>query len=179
MLGSPSLEHDTNRSMNIISAFNRMTSQIENILQEKNFSRLRRACIQRIHRLGSNLPRSLVPAIQKTVNLDDMLDMFASSPYWNWFDTRLLEALVDASKSPEAAECLERFKTTFYTKKVTELIPYVSIKPTKEYINIVEMFDKDPKDLTISDLLKHKYKLEYDVLDIDEGELVLSCIKIG
>ena len=33
--------------------------------------------------------------------------------------------------------------------------------------------------MTISELLEHKYKLEYEVLDIDEGELVLSCIKTG
>ena len=62
---------------------------------------------------------------------------------------------------------------------VTEVIPYVTIKPFKESINVVEKFDKDPKDLTISELLEHKYKLEYEVLDIDEEELVLSCIKTG
>ena len=33
--------------------------------------------------------------------------------------------------------------------------------------------------MTISELLEHKYKLEYEVLDIDEGELVLRCIKTG
>ena len=156
-----------------------MTTEIENILELKKFPQLRRACIARINSLGSNLPQSLVPKIQKTVTLDDMLDMFSGSPYWNWFDTRLLQALVSASGSPEAEEWLESFKATFYAKKVTEVIPYVSIKPFNESIDIVEKFDKDPKDLTISELLEHKYKLEYEVLDIDEGELVLSCIKTG
>ena len=156
-----------------------MTSEIENILELKKFHKLRRACIARINSLGSNLPQSLVPKIQKTVNLDEMLDVFSGSPYWNWFDTRLLQALVSASGSSEAEEWLEIFKATFYAKKVTEVIPYVSIKPFKESINITEKFDKDPKDLTISELLEHKYKLEYEVLDIDEGELVLSCIKTG
>ena len=108
-----------------------------------------------------------------------MLDVLAPSPYWNWFDTRLLQALVSASRSPEAEQWLESFKATFYTKKVTEVIPYISIKPFNESIDIIEKFDKNPKDLTISELLEHKYKLEYEVLDIDEGELVLSCIKTG
>ena len=156
-----------------------MTSEIENILELKKFPKLRRACIARINSLGSNLPQSLVPKIQKTVTLDEMLDVFSGSPYWNWFDTRLLQALVSASGSPEAEEWLENFKATFYVKKVTEVIPYVSIKPFKQSIDIFEKFDKDPKDLTISELLQHKYKLEYEVLDIDEGELVLSCIKTG
>ena len=156
-----------------------MTTEIENILELKKFPQLRRACIARINSLGSNLPQSLVPKIQKTITLDEMLDVFSGSPYWNWFDTRLLQALVSASGSPEAEEWLESFKATFYAKKVTEVIPYVSIKPFKESIDIFEKFDKDPKDLTISELLEHKYKLEYEVLDIDEGELVLSCIKTG
>ena len=156
-----------------------MTSEIESILELRKFSKLRRACVQRINSLGSNLPRSLVPKIQNTTTFDDMLDVLAQSPYWNWFDTRLLQALVSASGSPEAEQWLESFKATFYTKKVTEVIPYISIKPFKESIDIVEKFDKNPKDLTISELLEHKYKLEYEVLDIDEGELVLSCIKTG
>ena len=156
-----------------------MTSEIESILELQRFPRLRRACVQRISSLGSNLPRSLIPKIQHTTTLDDMLDILAPSPYWNWFDTRLLQALVSASGSPEAEEWLENFKKTFYAKKVTEVIPYISIKPFIESINIVEKFNKDPRDLTISELLEHKYKLEYEVLDIDEGELVLSCIKTG
>ena len=167
------------KSLNIDSAFTRMTSEIETILESKKFSKLRRACIQRINSLGSSLPKSLVPKIQQTHSLDEMLDVLAQSPYWNWFDTRLLQALISASGSPEAEEWLETFKVTFYAEKITKLIPYVSIKPFKESTNLVEKFDKDPKDLTVSELLQHKYKLEYEVLDIDEGELVLSCIKTG
>ena len=185
---SLSLEHDTtvsravvkfSKSPNIESAFTKMTLEIENILELQKFTKLRRACVQRINSLGSNLPHSLVPKIQNTATFDDMLDVLAQSPYWNWFDTRLLQALVSASGSPEAEQWLKSFKATFYNKKVTEVIPYISIKPFKESINIVEKFDKNPEDLTISELLEHKYKLEYEVLDIDEGELVLSCIKTG
>ena len=169
------------KDASINAAYNKMTSNIAVILETKsvNFKVLRRACIQEIHSLGSTLPKSLVDKIKPTTSLDEMLDVLAQSPYWNWFDTRLLQALVSASGSPEAEEWLESFKATFYAKKVTEVIPYVSIKPFKESIDITEKFDKEPKDLTISELLEHKYKLEYEVLDIDEGELVLSCIKTG
>ena len=167
--------------MNVSAAYSKMTSNIAAILEtaNTNFRRLRRACVQEIHTLGSTIPKSLVHKIQPTESLDDMLDVLAPSPYWNWFDTRLLQALVSASGSPEAEQWLESFKATFYTKKVTEVIPYISIKPFNESIDIVEKFDKNPKDLTISELLEHKYKLEYEVLDINEGELVLSCIKTG
>ena len=169
------------RDRTINAAYNRMTSNIAIILETKNvkFNNLRRACIQEINALGSTLPKNLVHKIQPTRSLDELLDVLALSPYWNWFDTRLLQALVSASGSPEAEEWLESFKATFYAKKVTEVIPYISIKPFRESIDIIEKFDKDPKDLSISELLEHKYKLEYEVLDIDEGELVLSCIKTG
>ena len=169
------------KDASINAAYNKMTSTIAVILETKNvkFNNLRRACIQEIHALGSTLPKSLVHKIQPTKSLDELLDVLARSPYWNWFDTRLLQALVSASGSLEAEEWLENFKKTFYTKKVTEVIPYISIKPFKESINIVEKFDKHPKDLRISELLEHKYKLENEVLDIDEGELVLNCIKTG
>jgi len=167
------------KSLNIDSAFTRLTSEIESILELKKFSKLRRACIQKINSLGSSLPQSLIPKIQQTHSLDEMLDVLAQSPYWNWFDTRLLQALVSASRSSEAEEWLESFKATFYSEKVTKLIPYVSIKPFKESTDLVEKFDKDPKDLTVSELLQNKYKLEYELLDIGEGDLVLSCIKTG
>ena len=152
-----SLGHDNNASnavikfsasLNIESAFTRMTSKIESILELQKFPKLRRACVQRISSLGNNLPQSLVPKIQHTTTLDEMLDVLVPSPYWNFLDTRLLETLVSASGSLEAEEWLESFKATFYSKKVTEVIPYVSIKPFNESINIVEKFDKDPKDLT-------------------------------
>jgi len=111
--------------------------------------------------------------------LDELLDFLAQSEYWNWFDTRLLEALTYATGSPEAIECLENFKKTYYKRKISELIPCVFIKPLTEFTALEEKFDKHPKDLTVFDLLQHKYKLEKEVLDLDEGDLALVGIKTG
>ena len=111
--------------------------------------------------------------------MNELLDMLAQSEYWNWFDTRLLEALTYASGSPEAIEMLEQFKKTFYPRKISEFVPYQLVKPFKEFTNLKDKFDKDPSELTVYELLEHKFKLEKEVLDIDEGELVLSCIKTG
>ena len=114
-----------------------MTSEIGSILELQKFPKLRRACVQRINSLGSNLLHSLVPKIQNTTTFADMLDVLAQSLNWNWFDTRLLQALVSASGSPEAEQWLKSFKATFYTKTVTEVIPYISIKPFKESIKLI------------------------------------------
>ena len=73
-----------------------------------------------------------------------MLDVLAQSPYWNLFDTRLLQVHVSASGSPEAEQWLWSFKATFYVKKVAEVIPYVTIKPFEESVDSIEKFQKDP-----------------------------------
>ena len=175
-LYKPKAVANFSKHMTIESALTRTTSQIKRILELKKFEDLRRAYIERIKE--SNLPGTLVVKIQKTNSLDEMLNELSQSPYWNCFDTKLLQALVSASGSAEAKEWLESFKEIFYAEKITKFIPYVSRKPFRESIDLKEKFDKDPKDLTVSELLQHKLKL-VKALDIDEDEPVLSCIKTG
>ena len=177
-------EHSTelikfSENINIDSAFNKTTSAIEGFLSTMKFSNLKRACIERINTLGSNLPRKLIRKIRRTNTLDELLELLADSEYWNWFDTRLLEALTYATGLPEAIEWLEDFKKAYYPRKISEFIPCHYIKPSNECIQLDEKFDKLPSELTIWDLQKHKFKLERDILDIEEGDLVLICIKTG
>ena len=113
----------------IEAAFNNITSSVETILTVGNFPQLRRACIHRIKSLKNSLPHKLIPQILRTSSMNELLDMLAQSEYWNWFDTRLLEALTYASGSPEAIRLLEHFKQTFYPRKISEFIPYQLVKP--------------------------------------------------
>ena len=163
----------------IHKAYHRLTGEISDILAAKDFKKLRRACYQEISAPTSTLPKSLVEELKPTKSLDDMLDVLALSPYWNWFDTRLLEALASASGSPEAEAMLEQFKQIYYSCKVIEVLPCVIVKPLKESIVFIEKFNKDPQELTLLDLLQHRHILEYDVMEVGEGKIVLSCIKTG
>jgi len=165
--------------LDIDSAFNEMTSAIEEFLSTTKFSKLRRACIERINSLHSYLPKKLIPKIKATHTLEELLELLAESEYWNWFDIRLLEALTSATGLPEAKEWLEVFKKVYHSKKISNFIPYKYVKPYREYIQLDEKFNKHPSELTVSDLQKHKFKLEREVLDIEEDDLVLSCIKTG
>ena len=167
------------KNWDIEAAYNHMTSAVETVLTAGDFPQLRRACIHKIKNLKSNLPHKLIAQILRTSSMNELLDMLAQSEYWNWFDTRLLEALTYASGSPEAIELLEHFKVTFYPRKISEFIPYQLVKPFKEFISLKDKFDKDPSEVTVYELLEHKYKIETEVLDTDEGELILSCIKTG
>ena len=167
------------KNWDIEAAYNNMTSAVETVLTVGDFPQLRRACIHKIKNLKSNLPHKLIPQILQTSCMNELLDMLAQSEYWNWFDTRLLEALTYVSGSPRAIELLEYFKRTFYPRKISEFITYQLLKPFKEFISLKDKFDKDPSEVTVYELLEHKYKIETEVLDTDEGELVLSCIKTG
>ena len=89
----------------IETAYSTMTAAIETILTGGDFPLLRRACIHRIKSLKGDLPHKLIPQILRTSSMNELLDMLAQSEYWNWFDTRLLEALTYASGSPEALRC--------------------------------------------------------------------------
>ena len=163
----------------IHKAYHRLTGEITDILATKDFKKLRRACYQEISAPTSTLPKGLVHELKPTKSVDDMLDVLALSPYWNWFDTRLLQALVSASGSPEAEAMLEQFKQIYYVRKVSEVLPCVIVRPIKDSISFIEKFNKDPKELTLLDLLQHKHVLEYEVMDIGENKIVLSSIRTG
>ena len=163
----------------IHKAYHRLTGEISDILATKDFKKLRRACYQEISAPTSTLPKSLVEELKPTKSLDDMLDVLALSPYWNWFDTRLLQALASASGSREAEGMLEQFKQIYYSCKVSEVLPCVIVKPLKDSIVFIEKFNKHPEELTLLDLLQHRHILEYDVMEVGEGKVVLSCIKTG
>ena len=160
----------------IHKAYHRLTGEISDLLATKDLKKLRRACYEEISAPTSTLPKSLVEELKPTKSLDDMLDVLALSPYWNWFDTRLLQALASVSGSPEAEAMLEQFKQIYYSCKV---LPCVIVKPIKGSIVFIEKFNKDPKELTLLDLLQPRHILEYDVMEVGGGKVVLSCIRTG
>ena len=161
----------------INEAYSRLTSSIEGeILALGDLPRLQRACIREIKALGSNLPNKLIPQIDNAPSVNGLLDILTKSEYWNWFDTRLLTAVTQASGSPEAIKSLEKYKATYYRRKVSDLILCkYNIKPFKNFVPIVEKYKKDHNELTIFDLQKHQYEIEKVV----EGGLVLIEIKTG
>ena len=162
---------------NIDEAYQHLTSSVGRVVvQTGDLPQLQRACIQKIKGIGSNLPRKLIPLIESTSSVNGLLGTLTKSEYWNWFDTRLLEAVTHASGSPEAVKSFDHFKKTYYQRKVRDLVLYnVEVKPFKNFITLIEKYDKDPSKLTIADLQKHQYELE----QVLEGGLVLLTIKTG
>ena len=163
----------------IHEAYRRLTSSIEKDIlasDHDHLPQLQRACIREIKALGSNLPRNLIPQIQVTSSVNGLLDTLTKSEYWNWFDTRLLTAVTEASGSPEAIKSLEKYKAIYYNRKVNDLILCeYTIRHFKNFVPLVEKYNKDPSKLTILDLQKHQYEIE----QVLEGGIVLIEIKTG
>ena len=161
----------------IHEAYRKLTLSIEkDILASGHLPQLQRACIREIKALGSNLPRTLIPQIQVTSSVNGLLDTLTNSEYWNWFDTRLLIAVTEASGSPEAIKSLEKYKAIYYNRKVNDLIlGKYKIKPFKNFVPVIEKYKKDPSKVTIFELQKHQYEIE----QILKGGIVLIKIKTG
>ena len=159
----------------IHEAYRRLMSSIEkDILASGHLPQLKRACIREIKALDSNLPRNLISQIKIASSVNKLLDILTESEYWNWFDTRLLTAVTEASGSPETIKSLEKYKAIYYNRKISDLCKY-KIKPFKNFVPLVEKYKKDPSKLTILDLQKHQYEIE----QVLEGGLVLIEIKTG
>ena len=83
---------------NIDEAYQHLTSSVGRVVvQTGDLPHLQRACIQKVKGIGSNLPRKLIPLIESTSSVNGLLDTLTKSEYWNWFDTRLLEAVTHGS----------------------------------------------------------------------------------
>ena len=154
----------------IHDAYRKLISSIEkDILTSGDLPLLQRACIREIKALDSNLPKKLIPQIEVAPSVNGLLDTLTKSEYWNWFDTRLLTAVTEASRSPEAIKSLEKYKAIYYNKKISDLILCeYKITPFKNFVPLVEKYKKDPNKLTILDLQKHQYEIE----QVLEGGLV-------
>jgi len=160
-------------------AYRRVTSSISTILNTLNFEQLRQAYVQEINLLGSTLSNKLVPELQKAKSVNGFLYALEFSRYWNWFDIKLLQSLVNASGSSEAKLWLESFKAFYHKKSLSDIIPYLNTMPLNGVIKLVEKLEKNLKDLRVSELLQHKYQIESEVLTLNEGELILSGIKLS
>ena len=108
--------------------------------------------------------------------------MLANTTYWNFLDTRMMEALATASMIPAVQKTMENFKRTFFNMRLNEVAPFFPVIPLESKVNYTyfeERLDKDPSEFTIGDLHKHRFYLETEVLNIDSNKLTICKIFVG
>ena len=165
----------------IENAFTKLSAYVTTLIQNTNFPSLQRACIEKA-KSPSMLHKSneIVPVIKEAQSFQVLCSMLADTTYWNILDTRMMEAMATASMIPAAQVAIENFKKTFYNMTLKEAAPYFPVLPVKPgYTTMHEDLDRDPSQMTISELHKHRFYLETKVIQIGQDTCTICEIKIG
>ena len=166
---------------NIANAFTKLSAAVTDIIQHTNFSRLQRACIERA-RTPTMLHKSneIIPVVKETNSFDSLCSMLADTTYWNFLDIRMMETMATASMIPAAQETIENFKKAFFGMTLKEAAPYfpvIKVKPN--HTELYEELDKDPSEMTIGELHKHRFYLETEILKTGADTCTICRIVIG
>ena len=165
----------------IDNAFIRLSVTIKRMIESTRFSDLRGACLEKATSPKSFMSSNVVHKIEEAKTFDTLYTMLTKSQYWNFLDTRMMEAMVNASMIPAAHESLENFKKAFFDMKLSEVVPdFVPVIPLKPgHTTMEETLDKNPKQLTIFELHKHRFYLETELLETGTDTLGYRKIRVG
>ena len=162
-------------------AFSKLSASVTTTIETVNFSRLKRAAIERakspemIQKSGE-----IVPTIIASQSFQDLCTLLADTPYWNFLDIRMMEAMAAASLIPAAQESVENFKQTFFGMTLSEAAPYFPIIfPKSAHTTMTELLNKDPSKMTIFELHKHRFYLETELLQTGPDTITICRIVIG
>ena len=166
----------------INEAFVILCTRLYRLLKKTNYASLKRACIIQTHiPSGVELPQKLIIQIQQTQNLDDLFDLLSCSPYWNWIDIRLMEAMVTVAENSLAHMLLDNYKAAVYSVRLIEVLPITANRAVREDIctKISAKLMKDPKEMTIADLLMYRTIFEQMIMNIQKGILIFKHVDRG
>ena len=166
---------------NIENAFIKLSAAVTDTIQHTNFDRFQRACIERA-RTPTMLHRSneIIPFIKETNSFERLCSMLADTTYWNFLDIRMMETMATASMIPAAQETIENFKKTFFSMTLKEAAPYfpvIKVKPN--HTELCEELDRDPSEMTIGELHRHRFYLETELLKTGPDTCTICRILIG
>ena len=162
-------------------AFTKLSATVTDIIQHTNFSRLQRACIEKARSFKMIYKSNeILPVIKKADSFEGLCSMLADTTYWNFLDIRMMEAMANASMIPAAQEVIENFKKTFFNITLKEAAPYfpvIEVKPN--HTELCEDLDRDPSEMTIGELHKHRFYLETEILKTGPDTCTICRIMIG
>ena len=169
------------RDERIRSAFERLSATVINMIEHFKFSKLQHACIHKAMSPDSFMSKSVVPKVEETSTFENLCNVLTKAHYWNYLDTRMMEAMVTASMIPAAKKSLENYKKTFFNMKLSEVVPsfvpVIQLKPNNSTIE--EILDKDPRQFTIGELHEHRFYLETELFETGTDTLTYYKINVG
>ena len=150
------------------------------MIKNCNLNALQGACVETISSPNTFISAEIIPEIKETKTFDGLCIMLAETPYWNFLDTRMLEAMATVSTIPAAQESVENYKRMFFNMKLSEVRPYIPVLHLrKDYTEVEEVIDKDPREFTIWELHNHHFYLETELFKTGSGTLRYYKIMLG
>ena len=163
-------------------AFSKLSAFVTNSIEHVNFNSLQRAAIERA-RSSKMVQKSgeIVPIIKAADSFQNLCTLLADTPYWNFLDIRMLEAMATASMIPSAKKTIENFKKVFYGLPLSKVAPHFPIykQPRPNHTLIKEDLQVDPNQMTIGELHKHRFYLETEMFQTGPDSLIFYKIIIG
>ena len=176
---------DDRNSENIETTFSTFVDEIFDILDQQNFDKIQRKCLENVNITAGSLQLSkeIEQKIEDTRNVGELFKVMCRfRPYWNWMNIRILEKM--AGNCLPAKELIRKYKNDVYSRKVKDVISEISNLeiPTGEcYTEVKEKFKKDFDDLLIGDIAKRWNEIEKR-LNVKETMLLKSitdgCVEI-
>ena len=99
--------------------------------------------------------------IKASDDLNELFDVLAWSPYWNWINIRILTKMVDVSGVDEAMELVERYKEAVFSRKLVLLLKEIkAINIPADYYTVVEQkWNRSLDEVTVKDLVTQWSKM--------------------
>ena len=167
----------------IDQAFIKLSTTIKDMIKRIIFGTIKDACVVTVTSPRNCMDRRNARKIEATRTFEELFLTLSKAHYWNFLDLRIMEAMATASMISAAQQSVENFKKTYmyYCMKLCEVLPdFVPVIPLKlGHTTIEEALDKDPKQLTIEELHKHRFFLEDKIFEIGPNTLAHYTIYCG
>ena len=166
---------------NIEDAYIKLFAAVTDVTQHSNFNHLQRACIEKA-RSPKMLNKSdqVIPVIKEAQSFQALCSMLTDTTYWNFLDMWMMETMATVSMILAAQETIENFKKTFFSMTLKEAAPYFPVVLVKSgHTTVHEDLDKDPSQMTIGELHKHRFYLETEVIQTSPDTCTICSINIG
>ena len=157
-------------------SFTFLSYEVVKLLQKIDYLHLKLTCNRIV--TDVQLSNHFCSKIQSCSNTDELLSALTLSPYWNWMDIRLMEAV--AAISHEVMELLKRYKEYLLPQSLVELLSFIPTVGKDDESNYKIMSIKLQKvinDVTLNDFYSDRHFLETEILNLKEGALVLKHIE--
>ena len=173
-------------SLNHHDAFSKLIEVVTTLLEQAVFTTIRQACIFYVTSpdvLQYPSEGTFVLKIASSKDFDELVMVLSCFGYFNWFDTRLLKVIVNATDISEAKKTLEKYNEHTAKMKLSETFanfPAVDLYPSSKYTTVVKKFDKKMADLTVGDIRRFQYHLGKLVktADIKVPKIKTGCVEI-